>query len=177
MPFRREYFPSDTLKLINKSEGKLVRDGVQRDPTPDEKLKGVQAHSVGRHLVKDAPGGLGHGAARDQIRDRFLGDPYDDMSSGWLGKGDMSILLCELLNSAVGQAGLGALDNGAGRVAIHYVNEGKLARLFGGLAGQIRMLSGEIRVSAVAPTLLYHEGDRNPKKGQIRKVVYNKYKA
>jgi hypothetical protein len=182
MPFRREYFPSDTLKLINKSEGRLVRDGKQRDPTADEKLKGHQAHSVGRHLAKGAPGGLGHGAPKDQIRDRFLADPYDDkgelrMSSGWLGKGDMAVLLCELLNSPAGQAGLGGLDSGAGRVGIHYVNEGKLEKLFGGLVGQLKMLSGEIRVSAVAPTLLYHEGEKNPKRGQIRKIVYNKYKA
>jgi hypothetical protein len=136
MSFTREYFPSDTLKLINESEGKMVRAGVQRAPAdPAEAAK--SAHSIGRHLLRGSPGaGAGQGVGHDTFKSRFEATPfYDDGSlrknSGWKGKGDMAIALCDLLNSNLGQAALAALDGGAERVVINHVNVGAVHKMTG----------------------------------------------
>jgi hypothetical protein len=146
MPFAREYFPSDTLKLINKSEHLAVRGGVRGTGTDlgveDKQL----AHTIGRHLLSGSPGALGKGVPVDEFRDRFLGSP-ENRNSGWAGKGDMAVLLCEALNSEIGQLALKQLDRGIGRVSIHYLNLGKLAGLFGGLAGKVQLAESSYTVT------------------------------
>jgi|GEM_PF-5294459 len=142
MPLKRSYTAAQALKLINQSEG---RAGIS----------GKGAHAVSRHLLQGTPGaglwnpGAGtfdpKGASGTFVRDRFVNDPTDAdgsyrKSSAWMGKGDMAVMLTDLLNSAIGQAALEALDAGADRVSVNYVNEGKLSRHFGGF----KMRSGEI---------------------------------
>lgn len=133
--FRREYYPSDAIKIVNASEGKLGTTGKA-------------AHAIAEHLMRGAPGAVLYGVAeslakggvrmssvgvtKDDFRDRFKESP-GTANSGWLGKGDMALLLCELLNSDVGQEALGGLDSGAQRVEVHYLNEKKMAKLFGAL--------------------------------------------
>lgn len=151
MAYRREYYPSDTIKLINESEGNLVRNRTRSTPAEVGEIAAHGAHAMSQHLVKGAPGSLGHGVASDTARDRFVNNPtYDDGSprfnSIWLGKGDMSILLCETLNSPIAQEALGALDRGVHRVAIHYLNLGKLAGLFSGL-GKVGVKVSEVAVT------------------------------
>ncbi|MFO0740397.1 MAG: hypothetical protein U0270_31160 [Labilithrix sp.] len=156
MPLAREYFPSDTLKLINRSEHLVVRGGV-RDTTAKlgaEEKHG--AHTIGRHLIDRLPtkpgerpaasGSLGKGVKFDDFRDRFLNAP-ENKSSAFAGKGEMAILLCELLNSDVGQYALRLLDRGTGRVVVHYFNERKLAGLFNGLAGKATFQESTIVVT------------------------------
>lgn len=155
MPLVREYYPSDTLKLINQSEHKAVRGGLRGtwQALGIEEKKG--AHSIGRHLVKSRPeyagkkmttGSLGQGVAYDDFRDRFLDAP-DNLSSAWAGKGEMAVLLCELLNSDLGQYALGLLAGGQDRVMVHYFNEGKLRNLFGGLVGMAQFLESAVTVT------------------------------
>lgn len=135
--FRREYYPSDTIKIVNQSEGKLGTTGKA-------------AHAIAEHLMKGSPGAVSYDMARSQAEggvqmnsagigasaflDRFKEAP-GTANSGWLGKGDMAVMLCEVLNSEVGQEALGALDGGVQRVEVHYLNEKKLAKAFGGLGG------------------------------------------
>jgi hypothetical protein len=166
--FRREYFPSDTLKLINQSEG---RAGIS----------GKGAHALSRHLLKGSPGAVlydtgtgtvgGVGVDSDTFRDRFKNAsplPSGDMpvNSGWTGKGDMAVLLCELLNSPVGQVALGQLDSGTKRVSVHYLNLGKLAKLFYGLAGGLQMNVAETTITpATVQEVLVQK--TNPKSGAL----------
>lgn len=167
--FRREYYPSDTLKLVNQSEGKIGSTGKA-------------AHALSRHLMKSAPGAVlwndssgkvdSVGITGDDFRDRFKSSP-GTANSGWLGKGDMAILLCEALNSDVGQEALGALDAGVTRVAIHYLNLKKLAKLFDGL-GNVDMKSSNwlvtpARVEMVSRTFSNSKGETFTK--QIRKKI------
>jgi hypothetical protein len=158
MPLAREYFPSDTLKLINKSEHLAVRGGLRDTITAlgvDEKYG---AHTIGRHLVNRLPGrkgttgALGIGVKFEDFRDRFLNSP-ENKSSAWAGKGEMAILLCEMLNSAIGQYALALLDKGTSRVVVHYFNERKLAGLFGGLAGGALFQESSIIVTPASEAL------------------------
>jgi len=138
--FRREYYPSDTIKIVNQSEGKMGSTGKA-------------AHAIAEHLMKGAPGAVqynealskakggvrmdGVGISGEGFRDRFKDSP-GTANSGWLGKGDMALLLCELLNSDVGQEAMGALDSGVQRVEVHYLNLKKMAHIFGSL-GNVNM--------------------------------------
>ena len=149
--FRREYFPSDTIKMINASEGQLGSSGMA-------------AHSMSEHLMQGAPGAVlfnplnskslggvrmdkvGNSAA--DFRDRFKGSP-GTVNSGWLGKGDMALLLCELLNSDVGQEAMGALDGGCQRVEVHYLNLKKMAKIFGSLGSVDMNMSNWVITPAV----------------------------
>ncbi|WP_010588430.1 hypothetical protein [Schlesneria paludicola] len=177
--FRREYYPSDTIKLINQSEGKL---GVS----------GKAAHAIAEHLMKGSPGAVlwnnvtldrqSVGISKDGFRDRFKESP-GTANSGWLGKGDMTILLCELLNSDVGQEALGALDGGVKRVEIHYLNLKKLAKLFGGLADVNMNLSNWLvtpaREDMVDKTFTNGKGESITRKVKVKtaKVVTSVVKA
>lgn len=133
MPLAREYTAAQALQLINRSEGKIVRDSAQRLPTQDEMNDELYAHAMGRHLVHSGNLGAsqGGGASGPQaglagIRDRFISAPTN-ISSGWYRKGDMAVRLVELLNSPIGQAALAVLDSGVtGRVGVHYVNKNKM---------------------------------------------------
>lgn len=95
--FLREYFPSDTIKLINQSEG---RAGVS----------GKAAHALSRHLLARSPGAVlynhttakigGIGVGGEAFRDRFKNaspQASGDMpvNSGWIGKGGMGMQLAE----------------------------------------------------------------------------------
>jgi hypothetical protein len=80
----------------------------------------------------------------------------------------MAILLCEALNSKIGQRALAALDAGASRVAVHYLNEGKLAALL----GQVRMKVSQILVTPEQTVMEWKEF--NSKKGTIRKQLPRK---
>ena len=128
MALQREYYPSDTLKLINQSESLVVRNAVLGNATTMGVEDKYVAHTIGRHLVKGSPGALGLGVPLAEFRDRFLNAP-DNVNSAWAGKGEMAIILCELLNDQAGQYALGLLDGGVGRVVVHYLNAGKLAAL------------------------------------------------
>ncbi len=146
MNLKREYFPSDTLKLINQSEGLVVRNRVRNTGAALGVDDSKTAHTIGRHLIKGSPGALGKGIPMADARDRFLEAP-DNVNSVWAGKGEMAILLCELLNSDVGQQALAVMDSGVSRVVVHYMNLGKLAGLFGGLAGQAQLRESRITVT------------------------------
>lgn len=135
MAFRREWFPSDTIKLINRSEDFLVRGGRLQTPASAGEQSKNGAHGIGRHLLASGPGALGKGVSTADFRDRFL-NAADKVSSVWLGKGDMTILLCELLNSRIGQAALRKLDLGVHRVVIHYLNQKAMAHLTGSVSMQ-----------------------------------------
>lgn len=130
MPYAQDYTAAAALKLINQSEHLAVRGGVRGTAAAmgvdDDKV----AHTISRHLLKGSPGALGQGVASDTFRDRFLDSP-DTKNSGWAGKGEMALLLCEALNSEIGQHALRQLDKGIGRVMIHYLNLGKLALITG----------------------------------------------
>jgi hypothetical protein len=133
---KREYYPSDTIKLINQSEGRTGSTGKA-------------AHAIAQHLMAMAPGAVlwnvkgskieKVGIGEDGFRDRFKDSP-GTANSGWLGKGDMALLLCEVLNSDVGQAALGALDSGVTRAEVHYLNLKQMAKMLGSL-GKIQMKS------------------------------------
>src|SRR5690606_16973203 len=131
--------------LINRSEALAVRNGVRGTASALGVEDKHTAHTIGRHLVKGSPGALGLGIEFSAFRDRFLEAP-DNLSSAWAGKGEMAILLCELLNSDIGQLALGHLDRGVHRVMVHYLNLGKLAGLFGGLAGKTKFLESKVKV-------------------------------
>lgn len=146
MPLQREWFPSDTLKLINSSEALAVRNNKRGTATALGVEDKHTAHTIGRHLVKGAPGSRGLGIPFTEFRDRFLDAP-DNLSSAWAGKGEMAILLCELLNSDIGQLALKQLDCGVHRVMVHYLNLGKLAGLFGGLAGKVKFQESKVTVT------------------------------
>jgi hypothetical protein len=128
MALAREYFPSDTIKIINQSESLMVRNGRRMTNMVTE---GNVAHSIGRHLLRGAPGSRGLGIGEKDFADRFLNSP-ENLSSAWMGKGEMAILLCELLNSEIGQLALRRLDTGVPRVVVHYLNQSKLAALLHG---------------------------------------------
>lgn len=170
MKHKREYFPSDALRIINKSEGFLVRNRQRMTAHAAGEPERRSAHAIGRHLLSGSPGSRGLGVGMVDFKDRFLANPtYDDgssrFSSAWLGKGDMAVLLCEALNSQIGQAALGALDLGVTRVAVHYLNAGKLAGLFGGMAGSVQMQVSEIMVTPQRTVLEWREFHN--KKGEV----------
>jgi hypothetical protein len=119
--------------MINRSEGLVVRNGVRGTGAALGVDDDYTAHTVSRHLLKGSPGARGAGVDFATFRDRFLGSP-ENRNSGWAGKGEMAILLCEALNSAIGQYALSQLDKGVGRVMVHYLNLGKLAALTGRVA-------------------------------------------
>lgn len=153
--YRREYFPSDTLKMINESEGKIGSTGKA-------------AHAVAEHLMKGSPGAVSFNAAlsaakggvrmdsvgisSEGFRDRFKESP-GVVNSGWQGKGDMTLLLAELLNSDIGQEALRALDEGAQRVEVHYLNLKKMAKMFGGL-GNVNMKESNWLVTPATSTMV-----------------------
>jgi hypothetical protein len=169
MAFVREYYPSDAIKFLNKSEGQPG-------------MSGEAAHAMAMHL-RHSPGpdsrgaqGLHQGVGAGKFAKRFQDNPIDDngnyrINSGWLGKGDMAILLSQLLNSPAGQSGLAGLDSHATRVVVQtYFSD---ARDFHGkkLGGAV----AEIRTSPSAPTLSYHAiNPQNPLSGQLRSVKINK---
>jgi hypothetical protein len=135
-----EYTAAQAIKILNQSEGLLVRSRVRRSPTADES----PAHTFARHLMHGGNYGKGSGYAPKSpsagvagIRDRFLASPTDPqgnsiISSGWYQKGDMVVRLTELLNSAIGQEALRTLDRGASRVAVHYRNRASMKLLVAG---------------------------------------------
>jgi len=131
MTYARDYTAGEALKMINRSEHLVVRDGRRGTAAEFGVDDDYTAHTLSRHLLKGSPGALGQGVAHDTFRDRFLGSP-DNKNSGWAGKGEMALLLCEALNSEVGQFALRQLDKGVARVMIHYLNLGKLRALTGG---------------------------------------------
>jgi hypothetical protein len=145
MPLQREYFPSDTIKLINASESQVVRSGARSSTIAAGVDDRFGAHSIGRHLLKGAPGSLGEGVPFNEFKDRFLSSP-EMMSSAWAGKGEMATCLCELLNSTIGQFALGQLDRGVHRIVVHYLKEGTLDGLFGGLAGAAKFDQSRVQV-------------------------------
>jgi hypothetical protein len=153
MPLKREYFPSDALKLINQSEGLVVRNRVRNTGAALGVDDSKTAHTIGRHLIKGSPGALGKGIPMAEARDRFLEAP-DNVNSVWAGKGEMAVLLCELLNSDVGQQALAVMDNGVSRVVVHYLNLGRLAGLFGGLVGQSQLRESRIVVTPASEALV-----------------------
>ncbi|WP_415256254.1 hypothetical protein [Sulfitobacter sp.] len=51
MALKREWFPSDTIKLINRSEDHLVRGGGLQTPAAADEEGEKGAHSIGRHLL------------------------------------------------------------------------------------------------------------------------------
>jgi uncharacterized protein YbcI len=108
---------------------------------------------------------LGHGVSVTDFRDRFLDVP-DNVSSVWLGKGDMSMLLCELLNSRIGQAALNKLDLGARRIAVHYLNLKALSHM----TGNLTMQESNIHVTPASETFTDVEY-RNPNTGQLMNTV------
>jgi hypothetical protein len=133
MPYAREYSAADALRMINRSEALVVRNGVRGTGAALGVDEDYTAHTISRHLLKGSPGARGAGVAFDAFRDRFLGSP-ENRNSGWAGKGEMAILLCEALNSVIGQHALGQLDKRVTRVMVHYLNLGKLAALTGRVA-------------------------------------------
>ncbi len=162
MPFKREYYPSDALKILNRSEG---RAGIS----------GQLAHAIKRHLRNSATGGQHTGVSKEVFARRWEANPIDEdgnyrVNSGWLGKGDMALLLCQLLNSECGGFGLEALDRGVQRVTVrHYFRDA--TDFFG---NQLTGAVAELRVSANAPTLVYHDNHpNNPLRGQIRSITIN----
>lgn len=140
MGVAREYTAAQVMKILNQSEGLVVRSRVRRAPRDDES----PAHTFGRHLMFGGHYGKGSGYAKMSpsagvagIRDRFLQSPTDGsgnsiVSSGWFKKGDMVVRLTELLNSDLGQVGLRLLDRGVRRVAVHYRNRGLMKLSVGG---------------------------------------------
>jgi len=171
MALCREYFPSDTLKLINQSEGNMVRNNRLTNPQTAGEDPSHAAHAIGRHLLRGSPGaGKGKGVTEDKFKNRFMDSP-DNLSSVWAGKGEMAILLCELLNSAVGQIGLKALDSGVHRVVVHYLNEGKLATMFA------RMGLPQFKESAIVVTPAQYQDVQTEirnKKGELVKILTKK---
>ncbi len=153
MPLKREYFPSDTLKLINQSEGLVVRNRVRSTGAVAGVDDSKTAHTIGRHLLKGSPGSRGLGIPMAEARDRFLDAP-DNVNSVWAGKGEMAILLCELLNSDIGQQALAVMDGGVQRVVVHYLNLGKLKGLFGGLAGQAQLRESRVTVTPASEAII-----------------------
>ena len=131
MTYARDYTAAEELKMINRSEHLVVREGKRGTATEFGVDDDYTAHTLSRHLLKGSPGARGEGVGRDEFRDRFLGSP-ENKNSGWAGKGEMALLLCEALNSQVGQFALRQLDKGISRVMIHYLNLGKLRALTGG---------------------------------------------
>jgi hypothetical protein len=175
MALCREYFPSDTIKLINQSEGRMVRNNKITTPAMAGEPGDRAAHSIGRHLLAGSPGGLGLGIGQDDFANRFLSNPLDDegrarASSVWIGKGEMAILLCELLNSDCGQIGLKALDQGAKRVFVHYINLGKLSNLYSRF-GALKFNESTIAITP-SSEILEDKTFHNPKTGVdiIKKV-------
>lgn len=170
----REYFPSDTIKLINQSEGMMVRNRRRLTPAQAGESDHNSAHAIGRHLLKGAPGALRHGIGHIAFADRFLSDPLDSngqprLSSAWSGKGEMAIMLCELLNSDIGQVALRAMDRGVKRVFIHYMNEGKLNGL---LKGSTKFKQSQINVTPASQVLI--EKTFNTSNGPLTKKIAQK---
>ena len=173
MAFVREYYPSDAIKILNESEGR-------------EGSSGKAAHSMSRHL-RHAPakdysqdnkgvGALHNGVSASTFAKRFENNPlYDDgnyrINSGWLGKGDMALLLCQLLNSPAGQAGLRGLDEFSTRAMVQTYFAAPTDLNGNKLGGAV----AEIRTSAVAPTLTYHPVNaHHPLSGQLKSIKINK---
>ena len=170
----REYFPSDTIKLINQSEGMMVRNRLRLTPAQAGESAHNSAHAIGRHLLKGAPGALGGGIAHTAFADRFLTDPLDSngqprLSSAWSGKGEMAIMLCELLNSDIGQLALKAMDRGIRRVFIHYMNEGKLNAL---LKGSTTFKESQVQVTPASQVLI--DKTFQTSKGPLTKQIAQK---
>jgi hypothetical protein len=167
----REYFPSDTIKLINRSEGMMVRNRAQVTPVQANEPTHNAAHAIGRHLLQNAPGSLGLGVAAGAFADRFLSDPLDSngqprLSSAWSGKGEMAIMLCELLNSDIGQLALASMDRGVRRAFIHSLNQGKLAGLLHGST-----TFKESKINVTPPQTVLVERTFQTSKGPITRSI------
>ncbi|MCB9958798.1 MAG: hypothetical protein H6843_09365 [Rhodospirillaceae bacterium] len=155
MAFARDYTPAQTLKILNESEGQAGTSGEL-------------AHAFSRHLRNSAHGGVGKAA----FAARWETDPYDDntdyrINSGWLAKGDMAVLLCRLLNSPIGQAGLHGLDGAADRVCVNGFF--KDVSGFGGtsLGGAV----AELRALPQPADFIYHDDHpKNPLRGQLKTI-------
>jgi len=160
MPYAREYSAAEALRMINRSEGLAVRNGVRGTGESLGVDTQYTAHTISRHLLKGSPGALGQGVDFATFRDRFLGSP-ESRNSGWAGKGEMALLLCEALNSVIGQHALAQLDRGVGRVMVHYMNLGKLAALTGrvGLKESSYVVTPAQKIVTLVPIV-------NPKTGE-----------
>lgn len=165
MPYKREYYPSDAIKIINQSE---KRQGVS----------GKEAHAISRHLRNSATGGNHDGVELGIFLKRWEDNPYSDsgetrINSGWLGKGDMALLLSNLLNSPVGQAALGGLDASATRASVTaYFSDAQdfFGNRFGGAVA-------ELRTMIQAPIFKYHAvHPKNPYSGQLKSIKVQKAK-
>lgn len=165
MPYCREYFPSDALKIINQSENKPGTSGKN-------------AHAISRHLRNSAKGSNHHGVELGIFLKRWEDNPYTDsgdtrINSGWLGKGDMALLLTNLLNSPVAQAALSALDKNATRASVTaYFTDAEdfFGNRFGGAVA-------ELRTMVQSPIFQYHPvHERNPFSGQLKSIRVQKAK-
>lgn len=179
MPIAREYTAAQALRLINESEGQIVRDANRRQPNKDEIADELYAHAMGRHLVSSGLLGASQGggpsgpqAGLAAIRDRFLSAPTN-VSSGWFRKGDMAVRLCELLNSRIGQAALAELDKGVNRVAIHYVNKNKMGT---GLFNP-KHASASYQVTPATETMVTKSVTFQSKTGPVIKNITQKVKT
>ncbi|MCA8906898.1 MAG: hypothetical protein KDA49_15100 [Rhodospirillaceae bacterium] len=155
MAFARDYTPAQTLKILNDSEGQPGTSGEN-------------AHAFSRHLRNSGHGGV----SKATFAARWENDPYDDNSeyrinSGWLGKGDMAVLLCRLLNSPIGQAGLGGLDGSADRVCVNAFFSDTSG--FGGtsLGGAVAVLRG---LPQPAEFIYHDDHPKNPLRGQLKTI-------
>lgn len=170
----RQYYPADAIKLLNGSEGKAGRSSEL-------------AHSMSRHLrqsprLKSAgEKPLHQGVDADVFARRFENNPLNDdgsdrINSGWLGKGDMAMLLCRLLNSPAGRSGLAGLDAPATRAGAKRVMVQAYFTSATDLSGtKFSGARAEMRTSTVAPTITRHGDDpRNPLHGQIRTIRMNR---
>lgn len=122
MGVAREYTVAQALKILNDSEGFLVRNFTRRGAGPYES----GGHAFGNHLViGDKPGKnkpAGPHAGSTGIVNRVLNGAVA-VSSGWYKKGDMAVRLAQLLNSEIGQAALEVMDRlHVQRMAIHCFN-------------------------------------------------------
>lgn len=78
--YQREYYPSDTIKIINQSEGLLVRNKIRMTALAANEPGKRAAHAVGRHLLEKSPGALGLGIGENDFKDRFKNSPTYDWS-------------------------------------------------------------------------------------------------
>ncbi|MCK5122076.1 MAG: hypothetical protein KAQ91_08830 [Methylococcales bacterium] len=172
MALKREYYPSDTLKLINTSESLVVRNKIRGNASTFQDVDDKYfSHTIGRHLLKGTPGSRGLGIQKDEFRDRFLNAP-DNVNSGWAGKGEMAILLCELLNSDAGQYALGLMDRGIGRVVVHYLNEGKLANLtYGAKLQESRVTVTPASVQVIQEALINRRTNQPVLVNGVQKII------
>lgn len=165
MSFAIEYNAANAIRLINKSEGSSLSNGARK---PDTEHGG---HAIGRHLVQTFSGGNYNSAPYERFRNRFVNNPINSdgtamLSSAWAGKGDMALLLCELLNSKIGQLALAKLDNTIPRIFIHYLNEQRLRALYGNL----HMLESRVAVTPES-TVTVNEDIYNKKTNEFIKTL------